>query len=430
MIAWTWPNRCQIRFSPPCTALSPQLKPRRNLNILYRKCTPPLPLSDVVFGAPSPKLAAAQPRMSNDTWEEVVSSSLTTQSLPESHSDDGSKQPEQSTAPSLIISGANFDEDVDGTGSFQQARGAFILMFIILVWVFAAICPVLVLGLVLLGGPFAYTALAAILAVAIYPNIVDGGKSGRWMWLRHAIVHWGQRWHRSCGRAYEKEGPESWDTMPLTLFCYHPHGVFTQSYVLNGGLNDELPDNPGLLASALYYAPVFQLVAGRWLDVCAPASKKKFIELMEKGTSFAMMPGGFQEASLSKLGTDRVWLKQRRGFIKYALKHGCRLRPIYTFGECDTYWNMQQGSWKLRLWLASINVPGVLPVGMWWCPLLPRRSRLMTVFGEPLVLPKIETPSSNDVDKWHGLYVEALTALFDRHKAKYASNPEGQLEVW
>ena len=73
-----------------------------------------------------------------------------------------------------------------------------------------AICPVLVLGLVLLGGPFAYTALAAILAVAIYPNIVDGGKSGRWMWLRHAIVHWGQRWHRSCGRAYEKEGPESW----------------------------------------------------------------------------------------------------------------------------------------------------------------------------------------------------------------------------
>ena len=83
------------------------------------------------------QLAAAQPRMSNDTWEEVVSSSLTTQSLPESHSDDGSKQPEQSTAPSLIISGANFDEDVDGTGSFQQARGAFILMFIILVWLFA-----------------------------------------------------------------------------------------------------------------------------------------------------------------------------------------------------------------------------------------------------------------------------------------------------
>ena len=37
----------------------------------------------------------------------------------------------------------------------------------------------------------------------------------------------------------------------------------------------------------------------------------------------------------------------------------------------------------------------------------------MTVFGEPLVLPKIETPSSNDVDKWHGLYVEVLYILLE-----------------
>ena len=38
------------------------------------------------------------------------------------------------------------------------------------------------------------------------------------------------------------------DNMPPTVACYHPHGVFTQGYILNGGLNEELPRTVGLLA--------------------------------------------------------------------------------------------------------------------------------------------------------------------------------------
>lgn len=30
----------------------------------------------------------------------------------------------------------------------------------------------------------------------------------------------------------------------------------------------------------------------------------------------------------------------------------------------------------------------------------------MTVFGEPIVLPKLEAPSTEDVKKWHAKYVE------------------------
>lgn len=39
------------------------------------------------------------------------------------------------------------------------------------------------------------------------------------------------------------------DNMPPTVVCYHPHGVFTQGYILNGSLNEELPKILGLLAS-------------------------------------------------------------------------------------------------------------------------------------------------------------------------------------
>lgn len=39
---------------------------------------------------------------------------------------------------------------------------------------------------------------------------------------------------------------------------------------------------------------------------------------------------------------------------------------------------------------------------------MPRRANLMTVFGEPVVLPTLEAPSKEDVDKWHATYVEVI----------------------
>lgn len=35
-----------------------------------------------------------------------------------------------------------------------------------------------------------------------------------------------------------------------------------------------------------------------------------------QGLSFGIIPGGFQEATLSKLGEDRVWMKNRKGLVK------------------------------------------------------------------------------------------------------------------
>lgn len=47
-----------------------------------------------------------------------------------------------------------------------------------------------------------------------------------------------------------------------------------------------------------------------------------FVRLLsqKKGLSFGIIPGGFQEATLSKLGTDRVWMKNRKGLIKVRLQ--------------------------------------------------------------------------------------------------------------
>ena len=45
------------------------------------------------------------------------------------------------------------------------------------------------------------------------------------------------------------------------------------------------PTQPGLLgiaAAALYHAPLFRLVFGRWAGACAPASKEVFLDQMKK----------------------------------------------------------------------------------------------------------------------------------------------------
>lgn len=51
----------------------------------------------------------------------------------------------------------------------------------------------------------------------------------------------------------------------------------------------------------------------------------------------------------------------------------------------------------------------------------------MAVIGAPLELPKIEEPSSEDVAKYHGLYMDLLLALFNKHKKEHCTNPEAEL---
>lgn len=39
--------------------------------------------------------------------------------------------------------------------------------------------------------------------------------------------------------------------------------------------------------------------------------------------------------------------------------------------------------------------------------------------GNPIDLPRIERPSQADIDKYHALYIEKLTDLFERNKGAF-----------
>lgn len=39
--------------------------------------------------------------------------------------------------------------------------------------------------------------------------------------------------------------------------------------------------------------------------------------------------------------------------------------------------------------------------------------------GNPIDLPRIEQPTQADIDKWHAVYIEKLTDLFERNKGAF-----------
>lgn len=214
-----------------------------------------------------------------------------------------------------------------------------------------------------------------------------------------------------------------------TVYCIHPHGIFCIGWAAATFL-PRLRDVTWCFSSVLEKAPFFRVFLRLLNKNLAGASKETVLRLMQGKKSMAIIPGGFEEATLHTNATDRVYLKHRRGLFKYALQHGYAVKPIFAFGERDTYANLQ-GAWSFRLWLNSFQVPGIVPYGAWFCPILPRpEAEMMVVVGRSLQLPRIESPSKEDVEEWHGKYIELLQALHSRHAERAYGPGEHRLEVW
>ena len=216
------------------------------------------------------------------------------------------------------------------------------------------------------------------------------------------------------------------------MVCYHPHGVIPFGFSLNGAVRarakqpDALPpwlhfdaSVSGVQAPVLFKVPLL-----RWillgLGCCVPATKAGVRRLLRTRTTFGIIPGGSEEVAIHENGKENIYLRERAGFIKYALQHGYTLLVAFTFGESDLYHSSSLVR-PLNLWLVK-RFGFVLPIfaGFPLCPLLPRTDvPLHSVLGAALELPRIDDPSKEDVERWHAAYMRALEQLFDEHKAQF-----------
>lgn len=121
--------------------------------------------------------------------------------------------------------------------------------------------------------------------------------------------------------------------------------------------------------------------------------------------------------------SETAFLRSRLGFIRMAMQNGASVVPVFAFGQRATYrwWRPDGAPWvRSALAIVSRSV-GMVPLAIWGAAgtPLPRRVPMTVVIGAPLTLPRDPDPKPEIVQAGLDAYIEALQALYERHRAKY-----------
>lgn len=206
----------------------------------------------------------------------------------------------------------------------------------------------------------------------------------------------------------------------------HPHGVFSFAGVCAAvathsspdGFGAALPDEaPTAAASVVKLFPILKDVLAVFglIDASSSTLSKR---LSRPRGSLVLYIGGMIELFYSSPKKEVVFLKQRKGFIKLALRAGADVVPVYMFGNTTVLSVLAWGP------LASLSRSLGMSVTLFWGRFglpMPKPVRLTYVRGRPLGMPHIENPSPEDIEKWHATYCEKLTELFESYKGR---NPD------
>ncbi|CAM9198340.1 unnamed protein product [Ectocarpus sp. 6 AP-2014] len=248
------------------------------------------------------------------------------------------------------------------------------------------------------------------------------------------------------------------------VFGLHPHGVLSDYRMLLDGVTAEnfpkLRSWRALAASVLFKFPVCRELT-LWSH-CIDAGRATAQYALGRGHSLFIVVGGEHEQILGEFGKEVVYLKNRMGFVKLALRNAVPLVPAYVFGANDTF-RTSNFLRKTRLAIVkSLRIALPLFWGRFGLP-IPREVPVRVVFGAPLsFMPSggsdgtcpasdaaaaAATPvatsktdeassrkagepgaakvgglrevSDEDVRKAHEEYVSALRKLFDDNKARF-----------
>lgn len=314
----------------------------------------------------------------------------------------------------------------------EKLIGAVCIFSFVSIWISSLCSPFLLLGAVWKAQYIWASTIILITAVAYLPWEKNNFTNS----VHHVIHYHFPRYFKSMSLEYEGEAIEKHTAaskkQQQTFYAIHPHGAFSFGWA-------SLFAHPHLghvrfcFAPGLYFSPFFRLFT-RAVGNPGSAGKAAMISYMKAGEDLALPPGGFEEATLTSTNHDRVFIKRRTGFVRLCLQHGIAIRPVYVFGENRLYWNLQ-GGWDFRLnILNKNNLPAIVTWGHPLIPLLPKSTVAMkVVVGEPIVLPKMDSPSKDVVKQWHDKYVAALVALFENHKEDYYGAEVAKttkLEIW
>jgi 2-acylglycerol O-acyltransferase 2 len=112
------------------------------------------------------------------------------------------------------------------------------------------------------------------------------------------------------------------------LFGVHPHSVFGLSLLslMNSMKEGPLSNMVGLSSRFILNFPITGAFLKLWgIEAVNHTNIKR---LMSNGKNIGILPGGFEEATITSAEEMRCWIENRKGFIKYALDFGYTIYPV------------------------------------------------------------------------------------------------------
>ncbi|CEO98843.1 unnamed protein product (mitochondrion) [Plasmodiophora brassicae] len=300
-------------------------------------------------------------------------------------------------------------------------RGTVVLGLVFGSWVLSSVACGAALLLFVLGWTWKPLALLLVYAAvgAVYaPRRSPAFHALLVRWMDDGPYFRTQRLVFESGAAVPAPGSRA-----LIASC--PHGILCCGTTVNIGLSPVmLKCEVAMLGADLAFRlPVFREIL--YLTGGAPATPANMKRIMATGQNVCLVVGDFEEIALYQRGEFHCYLSKRKGFVAYALRFGYSLFPAFTFGEELTFNSLNVLPW-LRMRLAGWKMPGAL---VWtrrgWMP--DPSVDLVTVVGDPVVLPTIPAPTPEQVDRYHALYVDAVVRLFNKYKGDFASDPNAVL---
>ncbi|KAF4595800.1 diacylglycerol O-acyltransferase 2B [Ophiocordyceps camponoti-floridani] len=288
-----------------------------------------------------------------------------------------------------------------------------------------------------------------LLWLTLSTNAIDGSLAGRFEWMR-SLGLW-----KLVADYYPMKLHKTHELPPDRKYImgYHPHGIISHG-AWCAFATDVLgfaQKFPGITNSLLTLESNFRIPIYRdWILGMGvrSVSKESICNILSKGgpdgsgqgRAVTIVVGGARESLEARPGKMKLVLKDRKGFVKLALRTGADLVPVIGFGENDLYDQLCSkshpfvyGLQQLVLKIFKFTIPALHGRGLlnYDYGLMPYRRPVNIVVGKPIQVDRAygkEVPHEV-IDRYHQLYLEELKRVFEAYKAPFSHGPIPELQI-
>ncbi|KAI1470266.1 DAGAT-domain-containing protein [Daldinia caldariorum] len=300
----------------------------------------------------------------------------------------------------------------------------------------------------LCANPFAWPILLIYLVYVLTSKAAtDGSLRYRSEWFRKSYI-----WHLFAG--YFPAKLHKTHELPPTrkyIFGYHPHGIISHgAWAAFGtdalGFSEKFP---GITNSLLTLDSNFRIPLYREYILTSglrSVSKESIVNILTKGgpngegmgRAVTIVIGGARESLEAQPGLMRLILKERKGFVRIAIRTGADLVPVLAFGENNLYDQLHPKEhplvhnfqmFVLKVWKFTLPFLHGRGIFNYDVGLMPYRRPLNVVVGAPIKVTQSPVVDQAEVDRLHDLYVTELEKLWDQYKDQFASDRKEEMQI-